>query len=474
VVLDRWKSVYPQPRAVHLDDEVYRILGRLGVAEEFARITIPSEGLRLLDHRHNVLAQFSRGGLSPRSGYPRANMFDQPDLETLLRQRMHSLPAVDFRGDVEVTGVHEIEGGVAEVRYEDRITGAASSVAARYVLGCDGANSVVRSAIGSTMQDLDFEQRWLVIDIVTQRDLAQWEGVHQVCDTRRAATYMRVAENRYRWEFQLLPEEDAGAFTTLADVEDLIRPWTGTIPLKELELVRVAEYTFRAQIADRWRKGNIFILGDAAHLTPPFIGQGMGAGLRDAQNLAWKIRGVLDGRLEESVLDSYEAERMPHARTIIRLAKLVGVLMTSGGTVGDLLRRLLAPRVAVVPFLGAKVLDSETAPLRRNLWARRGWRDPLAGRLAPNEPLLDGNRLDTASQGDFLVVSTAPIPAASAQALFERHCQSVVVPASSPLGQWLRSGRAEAALVRPDAAVLASGSAEKIVTETTGILRPLR
>ena len=136
--------------------------------------------------------------------------------------------------------------------------------------------------VGDVRLERAGSQRWLVVDIATPIELDQWEGVHQVCDTHRAATYMRIGETRYRWEFQLLPEEDASAFTTLADVEYLIRPWTRTISLEDLELVRVAEYTFRAQIADRWRQGNVFILGDAAHLTPPFIGQGMCAGIRDA------------------------------------------------------------------------------------------------------------------------------------------------------------------------------------------------
>ena len=105
-------------------------------------------------------------------------------------------------------------------------------------------------------------------------------------------------------------------------------------PSDQLELVRVAEYTFRAQLADHWRDRNVFLLGDAAHLTPPFIGQGMGAGLRDAMNLSWKIAGVLSGDLPESMLDTYEIERKPHAQAMIRLAKLVGVSMTKGGRAG--------------------------------------------------------------------------------------------------------------------------------------------
>ena len=118
-----------------------------------------------------------------------------------------------------------------------------------------------------------------------------------------------------------------------ARLRPLIDPWTADVDDSELTLLRVAEYTFRAQIADRWRRGNIFILGDAAHLTPPFIGQGMGAGLRDAMNLAWKIAGVRNGTLAPHVLDTYEQERKPHTRQLIRLALNIGRSMTGGGRV---------------------------------------------------------------------------------------------------------------------------------------------
>ena len=148
--------------------------------------------------------------------------------------------------------------------------------------------------------------------------------------------------------------------------------------------MRVAEYHFRAQLADRWRDRNVFLLGDAAHLTPPFIGQGLGAGVRDSMNLSWKIAGVLCGDLPESVLDTYEVERKPHARALIRLAKLVGVAMTQGGRAGDLLRKAIAPRLHRMPGLRDRLLDGETPPLRRSALVD-GTRTPqsLNGRLCP-------------------------------------------------------------------------------------------
>jgi 3-(3-hydroxy-phenyl)propionate hydroxylase len=458
LVLDRWSGVYSQPRAVHLDDEVYRMLGRLGVADAFAAVSRPSEGLRLLDPDHRVLAEFRRSEDGGSHGYPQANMFDQPELEQLLRDNLKHQPTVMLRGEVEVTGVAQVGPDRVRVDYTDRSTGEHESVLAGYVLGCDGANSVVRAAIGGRMEDLKFQQRWLVIDVAAEADLGQWEGVHQVCDPARAATYMRIGSARYRWEFQLLPSETAADFDSLAAVQPLISPWTGELASAELELVRVAEYTFRAQLADRWRSGNVFILGDAAHLTPPFIGQGMGAGLRDADNLAWKLAGVIDGDLEPAVLDSYQVERRPHARGVIRLAKLVGVAMTQGGRPGNAVRRLLAPRLRRVPGIRARVLDSATPALRRSdLVVRRIVGPSLAGRLCPNALLPHGQRFDDVVGTGFAVVTAAAPTPAQRAALDARGAAVVVAEPGTPLRVWLDRGRAGAAVVRPDRTVLAAG-----------------
>jgi 3-(3-hydroxy-phenyl)propionate hydroxylase len=457
LLLDRWTDVFPQPRAVHLDDEVFRILGRLGVADAFARISRPGLGLRLLDREHRVLAEFRRAPGSGRHGFPAANMFDQPELERLLRDNLGRFPSVSFRGYVEVVAVTQTSEQV-QVELEDRSTGQRETVSASYLLGCDGANSLVRRSIGSAMTDLGFEQRWLVVDVDTDADLEAWGGVHQVCDTARAATYMRVTGRRHRWEFRLAPEEDALQVASPASLEGLLRPWTRELPFSDLSVVRTAEYTFRAQVADRWRDGRVFLLGDAAHLTPPFIGQGMGAGLRDADNLAWKLSGVLAHRLPESVLDSYEAERRPHAVVLIRTARLVGQVMTGGGELGDGLRRVVAPALTRVPGLGRRLLDSRSPRLRRSGLVRRTvGTGPLPGSLCPNELLVDGRRYDDLNPGGFVLVTTQVL-GASVERLLERRGVLVHrVAQTSAHGLWLRQARSRHALVRPDGTVMVAG-----------------
>jgi 3-(3-hydroxy-phenyl)propionate hydroxylase len=457
LILDRWPDVYPQPRAVHLDDEIYRVIARLGIADEFAAISRPTLGLRLVDNHFRVLGEFHREPSRSRNGFPQANMFDQPELEALLRANLKRYPNTRLRGDAEVTWLTDSGRGV-RVTYTDRFDGRVHQVEADYVLGCDGANSLARAKIGSAMGDLKFQQRWLVVDVASGADLHQWDGVHQICDPVRAGTYMRIGPGRYRWEFQLLAGETADDFGTLDTLRPLIASWVGGVADTEMTLVRVAEYTFRAQIADRWRRGNIFILGDAAHLTPPFIGQGMGAGMRDAANLAWKIAGVRDGTLPADVLDTYEQERKPHARQMIRLALAMGWAMTGGGRVGNVARRVVLPRLRLIPGLRDKVVDSTTPALHASALVRKSHRPGrLAGKLCPNPLLSNGQRLDDAIGTGFALITTSHPDAADEASLRQRGVVVVVAEAGSALATWLRRGRANAALVRPDRTVMRTG-----------------
>ncbi len=455
LVIDRWDNVYPQPRAVHLDDEVYRILGDLDLAEGFAAISRPGRGLRLIDRDIATLAEFVRDPDCMVHGFPQANMFDQPDLERLMRRAIDSRGAVEMRGGCDVVDIANMRDH-ARITYLDVKTGERRFLTADHVLGCDGANSVVRSSIGSKMQDLGFEQRWLVVDIATDAKLDQWEGVHQVCDAERAATYMRIGPSRYRWEFRLHDHESAADYADLEAVEPLLRPWLGTAT-PELTVVRSTEYTFRAQVADRWRDRRVFLLGDAAHTTPPFIGQGMGAGLRDARNLAWKLAAAMSGA-SDSTLDTYQSERKPHVTTMIRMAVAIGWAMTGGGSVSDIVRKRVAPLLPRIPLVGAKVTDSASPPLSRSAYVLGGFRPrDLAGSLCPNAVTDNGMRLDDVATGRFLFVATTPLTQEQRAEVERRGAVVLEVPASSEIGEWLRHGRAVAAIVRPDRTVMATG-----------------
>jgi 3-(3-hydroxy-phenyl)propionate hydroxylase len=445
LVLERHRAPYPLPRAVHLDDEVFRVLQDAGVADEVASQSRPMAGLRLLDGAHRLLAEFRRDPCSGIHGWPQGSFVHQPDLEEVLASAAGDAPAITVVRGADVTGLGQDGDGVT-VTVTDRDSGADRSVRAAAVLGCDGANSTVRALIGASMCDLGPADRWLVLDVRSPSALPVWPGAHQVCDSRSPATFMPVTGDRYRWECRLRPGETVAAATTPDRLRELLAP----VDPEQVEFVRSVEYTFRAQVADRWRVGRVLLAGDAAHLSPPFVGQGLGLGLRDVHQLAWKLADVLAGRAGEELLDSYQAEREPHARALIRVALLLGGLMTGGGRGGDIVRRAVLAAVRRIPAVARLATDSRTPPLRRGAQVDRRGRAGrrLAGMLVPQPDVqVDGRsyRLDDAlgpGAGEVWRDGTV---------LTVRRDDGTVAPIEDPSGRLLAwMGAATVVAVRPD------------------------
>ncbi|MFD4636259.1 bifunctional 3-(3-hydroxy-phenyl)propionate/3-hydroxycinnamic acid hydroxylase [Lentzea sp. NPDC058436] len=424
ILLERHEDVFPLPRAVAVDDEVQRVLQAAGVAEAFAAISRPSRGLRLVDARHRVIAEFARSPLGAH-GFPQTSMFDQPALERVLRDELARQPLCELRSGVEVVAVRE--GSVTYLR-----DGVATTVEADAVLGCDGANSLTRHAIGASWHDFGFAEEWTVVDVRTDAAVRCWEGVDQVCDPRRPATFMRIGEDRYRWEFRLTGEADD------ARIRRLVAPWTRPAPDEKFEVVRKARYTFRARVADRWRHGRVFLLGDAAHQTPPFVGQGLCAGLRDAANLTWKLALVLRGA-DERLLDTYEAERSPHVRRVIRTAVAAGWAMTGGQDRAAAVRHMATAALCRLPGVPGLVTRDRAVP-----------RGPLSRGTTCPQPRVGGRPLDDLLGSSFAVVARELTPGVQAIAT----AMGAPVVQARELDEWLAAGRLDAALIRPDRTVL--------------------
>lgn len=450
-VLDRHPEPYPRPRAVHLDGEAVRVLQRLGLHERFAAISRPATGLRLLDASLRPFAEFRRGTAAGRHGHPDANLFDQPDLEAVLRA---GLPV---RGGVTVTGVEP--DGTVSARTAD---GRTERIPAAAVLGCDGADSTVRASLGAQWHELGFAQRWFVVDVRCAAGPDTWGGVDQVCDPRRAATFMHLTGDRYRLEFRMHPGETEAEL--VARLPTLTAPWLD----QTYVVLRSAEYTFRARVADRWRRGRTLLLGDAAHLMPPFVGQGLGAGLADAHNLAWKLAEVLHGRADEELLDTYQAERAPHVAATIRTAVRVGRAMTGGNDLLAALRRPVVAGLLRLPGAEARALAGTTTRHPPSPWVdRRIRRGDLPGTVCP-QPVVEyaGRRvlLDDVLGPGFVLLHTGPVDeglrrradgfAARRVALAPADAELVVTD-DGTLRAWLDGGRATAVLLRPDRVVLA-------------------
>lgn len=467
LLLERHRGVYPLPRAVVVDDEVRRILQRAGVHKEFAAIARPARGLRLLDARHRVIAEFARSRHG-HHGFPQTSMFDQPELERLLRDALARHPECELRSGVEVVSVTGPADGGRPVRVAYRRDGGDEEhVWADAVLGCDGAGGITRDAIGAVWEDLRFEESWRVIDVRTRLRVRGWEGAEQICCPTRPATFMRVGEDRYRWEFRLPESEPLDGPDGRERLRELVAPWvdlpSGVPWGDDFEVIRQAQYTFRARLADRWRRGRVFLLGDAAHLTPPFIGQGLCAGLRDAHNLTWKLARVLRQGANERLLDSYEQERRPHARHMIRVAVAVGWAMTGGQDGAAALRRAVVGTACRIPGVTTAVSRDLSPALPTGPLVRRRPRltgRPLAGTHCPQPWVLhDGGRvrLDDVLGDSFAVLTAVPPTprmTAVATALGASTVRIDGLGDDGALAAWLARGRADAVLLRPDRVVL--------------------
>ena len=317
VVLERHRRPYPLPRAVHYDHEAARILQACGVAERCTKIVEPAEVYEFQNTQRETLIRFGRLGNGP-SGWPQSSMFSQPDLEAVLFDRVAELPSVEVRRGWPVTEL-ENDGDTVVVHTDS------GSLRARYVVGCDGANSSVRSLSCIPMADRAFFYDWLVVDVVFDEPRVFDPLNVQICDPARPTTVVSGGPGRRRWEFMALPGEPIEDLNEEATAWRLLAPFDTRPDNARLE--KHAVYRFQARWIEEWRRGRVLLAGDAAHQTPPFAGQGLCTGLRDAANLAWKLDLVLRGLAPDSLLDTYGLERGPHTRAVIELAMEMGKLI---------------------------------------------------------------------------------------------------------------------------------------------------
>lgn len=311
LLVEREDAVAAEPRAVSIDDEAMRMLQLLGVADRAAPAVRPGTGTKYYGRRGQVLGGAS-GPVTPRFGHPPKNPIDHGEFGRFLLQALASCPTVTVRLSTELVAL-DLDGAAATATVRGR--SGVQQICAPFVLGCDGGRSTIRKLLGTEMHGRSFEERWLVIDVVHDPHYQRYAMHHG--DPRRPHVIVPGGDGRCRYEFLLRPDEDPSAMG-FAMVKDLLARYRPDLAPEDI--VRQREYLFHALLADRWRHGPAFLLGDAAHMMPPFAGQGLNTGLRDAANLAWKLAGVIRGEFGSRLLDSYEQERRPHAEAMIALS----------------------------------------------------------------------------------------------------------------------------------------------------------
>ncbi len=454
LVLEREAGVYPLPRAVHFDDEAMRVFQSIGLSDEIVDDVRVNVGTKFVDKRQNLLLDWSRPQeIGPLGWYP-SYRFHQPDLEARLNNGIAMHDNVVIKRSATVTSIEMDDAAVTVSFTKD---GAPFSESAAYVVGSDGARSVVRAAIGGEWEDFGFKERWLVVDVQLTTDRSDLgDYTIQTCDRDRPTTYVRCPRDWRRWEISLLPDETPEDVTQDEFIWRNVRP---AITPDEGDIRRKAVYNFESKLAEKWRSGRAFVAGDAAHLMPPFMGQGMCTGIRDAANLGWKLAAVLKWGAPDALLDSYEDERRSHTRTYVETAVRVGHMMNSAQT-AESLTHVISPD-------GSAKMNSINRGLDNAIGEAT---DDDRGARMPQPCLADGTRLSDAMAGRFAVLGS------------RQHLANLPTPLSSgdiaiclerenhPEIEALLASKAAALLiVRPDFYCFARVSEESVIDHSMGV-----
>ena len=434
IVAEKEAEIFPLPRAAHIDHEGMRILQEAGAAEAVMATSRSADRYEFRNARGKLLLCFEGASQTGAGGWPVANMIHQPSVEAALRRALADRAPDALRCGWEMlTFSDDADSATAKFATPQ----GERSIRSRWLIGADGARSPVRKACGITFQDLGFEEPWLVVDVLVD-DPARLPAANlQICDPARPTTCVLMGEGRHRWEFMILPGETPEQIGSEASVARLLAPWQveGAVQIE-----RTAVYTFRARIAQTWRKGRVLLAGDAAHQTPPFAGQGLCSGLRDAANLAWKLAAVVRGEANTALLDTYQPERAPHLRATIDMAIMMGKMVCTTSRIGAWLRdaklglaraldKLPDGPPAYPPIGAGAILAGSKA----------------AGSYFPQVVASDGRRLDDMLGPDAWLITRDDLG------------EERLSPFAAGLRQWLDHQSADAVLVRSDRYVFGAG-----------------
>ncbi|MBU3648772.1 MAG: bifunctional 3-(3-hydroxy-phenyl)propionate/3-hydroxycinnamic acid hydroxylase [Limnohabitans sp.] len=478
-VCDELTDVYDKPRAIALDHEIMRVFQQLGLADALEPFTEPFTNSEFYGVDGQLIKCMSTVAPPYPLTFTPSLVFTQPAMEAVLRERVSRMPSVECHLGTKVTAVQQSHEAVTLTVADAQ--GQTRQISARYLIGCDGASSFVRKQVGIELEDLGFDEPWLVVDVrVNDKGLAKLPKVSvQYCEPQRPCTYVIGPKNHRRWEIALNPGEDPKAMATPEATWQLLSRW---LKPDEATLWRQASYQFHALVAKEWRRQRVFLAGDAAHQQPPFLGQGMCQGIRDAANLSWKLAAVLQSRASPRLLDTYGAERKGHVTELTSRIKSIGQLVGQRDVEKARARdaRLLAecggqvqpmPRQNVQPALVGGCLNGAGHAAEGTLFPQ-AWIERPTGPMRMDEALGCGWRLFLHTPADETWTHAAAFAHAGLQLTVQHLNAPGFTESSGVLSAWFDRMACQAALVRPDHYVYGAFATPQDLQRTLEALRP--
>lgn len=467
VVLERDPDIYGRARAISTDEEVMRIWQSVGLADELQESMLPGGVVAFVDADGRPFSEVSPP--SRGAGHPAQQFIYQPAVDGVLRKGADRFPNVTILTRHEALKVKQ-DGESVEVLAANLVTDEFVRIRASYVIAADGGSSAIRGILGVGYAGKTFSERWVVIDTEVLQD---WPGSSRLrfhCNPKRPAVDCPTPLDHHRWEFPVRADEDEDELVKGESIWRVLNDQG--ITDQQVKILRAVIYSHHVRFADRWRVGRVFLAGDAAHAMPPWIGQGMAAGVRDAANLCWKLEAVIRGNLDESVLHSYQTERDPHVRETTDHAVFSGRLITERREWVAAIRNVTMRGLNRIPGFAKWIVATHWIP---NAHYPKGFVHPTAhkarGWQLPQPDVIDDNGTtvrfdDTRGKGwTVLTTSATPRPTAWSDVAVPTiivanrpGTPGSIVDATGILTTWLREHDAETVAIRPDGFVYAAAS----------------
>ena len=445
LIVEKEKSFYPLPRAVHFDDEIMRVFQTIGITDKFLKHTIINKGTKFVNSKNKEVLDWPRPRSVTENGWYPSYRFHQPDLERKLRGRLKDFKKVTIMQNTKVVNLKEDKSSV-KIILENVNNKIVKEISSKYVVGCDGANSTTREQIKAKFQNLGFTQKWAVVDLILKKDKKELpDRTIQYSNPKRPATYCRNVGKRRRWEFAINDSESEKKVLSNSYIWNFLKPW---LKPSDAFMERKTIYTFQSAISKNWKKGRVFLAGDAAHLMPPFMGQGMCAGIRDASNLAWKIANCLRNKFNETLLNTYQSERSLNVKEYIETTMRMGEFVNAVESIQitDNIRS---------DNKGIKSMQSIKPKLGKGLG---NLKDKNRGKTFPQFKLKNNKTLDNNfSKKGMIVLSSDVNPKTS------KYYSILKAKNFSNVSRYLKNIKSKAILVRPDRFILASARSNKEV-----------
>jgi len=433
LILEREKSFYPLPRAVHFDDEVMRVFQTIGITKDFLKYTIINKGTKFINEKGKVILDWPRPRVITENGWYPSYRFNQPDLERQIRKKLKKYNKVTIKQNSQVYKIQNNKKNV-KVFYKNIKNKQSHEIISKYVVGCDGANSITREQMGTKMDNLGFTQKWAVIDLILKKNKKNLpDRTIQYSNTKQPATYCRNVGKRRRWEFAIQKNISEKKILSNSYIWNFLKPW---LKKNEAYIERKTIYTFQSAISRKWRKGRIFIAGDAAHLMPPFMGQGMCAGIRDVSNLAWKITICINKKHNEKFLDTYQTERFSNVKEYIQTTMRMGEFVNAIGT------DKITNNISFGPD-GTKSMQSIKPKLGYGLGSKI---DKNRGKIFPQLKLKNGKILDNKFSKSPILILASELKRLKKIS----DINSIIEHEVIGLSNLLKKYKAKAIIVRPD------------------------